>query len=170
MSKISILFRVSMVTSMKWITVTWKLLKNWALTFCCPLSKLSYVPLKNHKFDLETKMHIFDVLTYRIRTPDIFIHFIVYHSNGLIVADNLNLSNTFGGFMAKIYTQMYISVRRTLLGMQFDHIMPNIKLGSPVSLSNCLNWKAVYSWYNQSCKCITDWLTLHKTNSQNFSP
>jgi hypothetical protein len=86
-------------------------------------------------------VQIFEVLTYRILEPDIFIHRVVYASNGLIVADNLSLISIHFVPSWLKSDSMYVSVRRTLLVVKLCHMMSNIKLGSPVSLSNCLTQK-----------------------------
>jgi hypothetical protein len=83
-------------------------------------------------------MQIFDVLTFLVRTPDIFIHRVVYGSNGLIVADNLSLLPKHLVPSWLRYITMCVSVRKTLLVMRLGHMMSNIKLGSSVFLSNCL--------------------------------
>jgi hypothetical protein len=83
-------------------------------------------------------MQFFDVLTFLVRTPDIFTNRVVCGSNGLIVGDNLSLLLIYLVLSRSRYIQKYVNVRRTLLVMRLSHMMLNIKLGTTISLSNCL--------------------------------
>jgi hypothetical protein len=83
--------------------------------FCLNLSMCA---IKRYQIlPFETTIQIFNVLTFLVRTPDIFVHCVVYRLNGLIVTDNLSLNSMHLVLRWPKYGLVHVIVRRTLLVM-----------------------------------------------------
>jgi len=152
---------------MRWISVTWKLIKNRAPYFFKFLYELSRVSLKNHKFCLLSREYPFwdkNAVFWRTHLPGSYTWY--FHTMCCISFKRTAnfrqfepTHNTFGAFMIEIYSNLCKCTENFVSNEARSHDVKH-KVWIPsflVKLSNLKDCLLVITPKLKMCDWRTDW-------------